>query len=300
MFRHTLILHIGAPRTGTTSFQLAIATDAHRLTSVHLCKFCLGRPEASHNSLAPLLNSIDTRPKAISRLIGELSETNSDVLITAEGLMSLELEAIEALLTAIPPEWRVRIVWTSRNAVKLAYSTYAHWVRVGCALSPQEAQPDIESHLRRVLLVGPEQWVGISLKRKDTERVLLEYPDKEKDSQWMLELAVACNLNGLRLPDLETNRSPSWRLTQLQRRVNSLLAEAADGPNSAWIRPRELPWRVHEVLTEFLAEDGLSGIADINSESFNELPLMNIDKEVKKRNIQWITNMAVDNGAIKK
>ena len=296
----TLILHIGAPRTGTTSFQLAIASDAHRLTSVHICKFCLGRPEANHNSLAPLLNSIDTRQEAISRLTDELHKTNSDVLITAEGLVSLEPAAIEALLTSIPPEWRIRIVWTSRNAVALAYSTYAHWVRVGCALSPQEAQPDIESHLRRVLLVGPEQWVGLSLKRKNTERVLFEYPEEEKDSQWMLGLAAACNLKGLRLPDRGTNRSPSWRLTQLQRRVNALLAKAVAGQDSTWLRPRELPWRVHEVLTEFLAKDGLSGIADGDSELFNELPLIRIDEIVKERNYQLADNIIAYNGIIKK
>lgn len=109
----------------------------------------------------------------------------------------------------------------------------------------------------------------------------------------MLSLAEVCNLKGLHLPDMETNRSPSWRLTQVHRSINSLLANAVAERSPEWIRPRDLPWRIHEVLNEFIAEDRLNGIAEASREQFDELSLMEIDQKVTKRNCELIDNMKV-------
>lgn len=216
-----LILHIGWPRTGTTSIQQYLSRSSKKLLDLGLCYPVAGRPlkekgGIGHHAFAWSLKGqrpswADTPLREPADIFHEMTAeaAGRDIVLSAEGLTALDSSAVEKL-SAMAAGFDVSVICYVRRPEKMIPSWYSLFVRssgMHAAFNEKDLGPAYAT-----LLQGTAAWRQVF----DTEMKVFDYDLCGDTAAHFFRAA------GIDIPVLprRSNASADWRLVEAFRLIN--------------------------------------------------------------------------------
>lgn len=256
-----LILHIGAPKTGTTYLQGVLWANREELAAqgVHLPGRRQGRHYAIGNDLLGDSGTAFTRQARIEgtweRFVSRLAQNTAEtVLLTDERLCALDASGIDKV-ASLAPDREIHVVYAARDLSELFPSAWQEQVKHGirtpfgewsAKLVERHRQGDLSAWFWRVHDAGSvlERWSAAVDSPNHVHVVTMAATSDEPDALWR-DFARAAGLP-VSLPN-EGERGANVSLDYAQ-------IEVLRGVN-AIVRPRMDPEQYRYWVRDFLAKD---------------------------------------------
>ena len=133
-----LLIHIGGPKTGTTTIQTAVANNRHSLRE---CSFLYPGTEISQQTLLHPLRDIPGFQNAVlsdrlwwQQLVDEVNKFEGVVILSSELLLAAPIDVIYKIVDAFETS-QIEILITARSLHELVVSQWQEMVKAGDTIS---------------------------------------------------------------------------------------------------------------------------------------------------------------------
>jgi hypothetical protein len=214
-----IIVHLGVPRTGSTSFQASLARGT--VEGVLLPSTGVNSMGAAHSVVEWLRDDSASGESCLDEMRQELECLSGRVILSSEAMISLGEEEVSRFIQYLPQAKQLELIVAVRDSFPLVLSTYSQWVGDGLALSFPEARPHLWAHARSVLISGLERWARVSMASSLT---ILRYHEGVNADDWVETLSIAAGGHHNAVPKVFGSSASAERVT-LWLEMNRLILD---------------------------------------------------------------------------